>query len=101
MEDTRIAIIGCGNMGRSLIGGLIANGLASQFLSGADPDPGKRGQIAKQYGIAVFADNREAVSRVDVVVLAVKPQIMQATAVSLRNAVLGRGCLIISVAAGI
>lgn len=101
MEETRIAIIGCGNMGRSLIGGLIANGLASQFLAGADPDPGKRKQIAKQYGIAVFADNREAVSRADVVVLAVKPQIMQATAVSLRNAVPGRECLIISVAAGI
>src|SRR4030067_2798862 len=51
--------------------------------------------------MAVFGEKGEASSRVDVVVLAAKPQIMQATAVSLRNAVLGKGCLIISVAAGI
>lgn len=101
MEDTKIAIIGCGNMGRSLIGGLIANGLASQSVFAADPDPGKREQIAKQYGIAVFENNADAVCNADAIVLAVKPQIMQSTSIPLRDLLREKPCLVISVAAGI
>jgi pyrroline-5-carboxylate reductase len=101
MKDIRIAIIGCGNMGRSLIGGLVANEYPKKYLYGVDPDTEKRDRLASQYEIAVFTECAEIVSLVDVLVLAVKPQAMQTAAHSLSTVLGNRECLIISVAAGI
>ena len=42
MENCAIAFIGCGNMARSLIGGLIANNIDPSRLIAADPDAGQR-----------------------------------------------------------
>ena len=101
MKDIRIAIIGCGNMGRSLIGGLVANEYPKKYLYGVDPDAEKRDRLASQYELTVFTECSEVVSLADVLVLAVKPQTMQAVAHSLSTALGDRKCLIISVAAGI
>ncbi len=101
MKDIRIAIIGCGNMGRSLIGGLVANEYPKKYLYGVDPDTEKCDRLADQYEIAVFTECSEVVSLADVLVLAVKPQTMQAAAHSLSTVLGNRKCLIISVAAGI
>jgi len=100
MKYTRVSFIGCGNMGLSLIGGLIANGHEPSAIRGADPDPVKRQLIADRYGIEVYADNAPAIGDTEVIVLAVKPQ-MLADTVSGLAAYINPSQLIISIAAGI
>lgn len=101
MKNIRITFIGCGNMGRSLIGGLIANGYPANNLCGTDIDPGQRELAAGQYGIEVLEDNLQAISGTDVVVLAVKPQVMERTISGLRAVLADERPLLISIAAGI
>jgi pyrroline-5-carboxylate reductase len=101
MESTRITFIGGGNMARSLVGGLIADGVPPARLSAAEPDAARRAALQRDFGIEVHADNAAAAAPAGVVVLAVKPQVMRAAARSVAAAVAARGALVISIAAGI
>jgi len=101
MKNKHIAFIGCGNMGNSLIGGLLADGYDNAFVPGAEPDPARREAVAKRFGIEVFKDLQSAVTRADIIVLAVKPQIMAGVCGQLREHLRGSGSLVISIAAGI
>ena len=67
------AFVGGGNMGGALIRGLIARGLPPQQISVGEAHQQRRIALADELGVHVTADNREAVARADVVVLAVKP----------------------------
>lgn len=96
----RIAMIGAGNMARALIGGLIARGHPAERLVAADPDPDTRAAVSRSYGITTFDANDQAAFDADVVVLAVKPQVIDAVARSIA-ASLTRDCVVVSVAAGI
>ena len=78
MKQPRIAFIGAGNMAASLIGGLRAQGLAASQLCASEPGAEQRAKVAGEHGIEVFAGNAEAVQGADVIVLAVKPQVMKA-----------------------
>ena len=100
MTNLRIAFIGAGNMAASLIGGLRAQGMPAEQICASDPGAEQRDKIAAEHGIQVYTSNAEAVSAADLIVLAVKPQVMkpvcQALAGDLRD-----GQLIVSIAAGI
>jgi len=96
-----IAFIGGGNMAASLIAGLVADGCEPQHILVSDPDGQKLANLAARYGIRPVADNREAAGRAEVLVLAVKPQQLQAVAIDLAPVVQQRRPLVISVAAGI
>ncbi len=98
---TCIAFIGGGNMARSLIGGLLANGMAHADIRVADPLAETRDRLGHDFGIVTFAENRLAVTDADVVVLAVKPQAMPKVHAELRLAMQGRRPLLISIAAGV
>lgn len=100
MNDPRIAFIGGGNMAASLIGGLRAQGIAADAIRVSDPGEAQRTQLAAEHGVATFADNAEALAGAEVVVLAVKPQVMQAVCRDLAGA-LQPGQLVVSIAAGI
>ncbi|WP_028238420.1 pyrroline-5-carboxylate reductase [Stutzerimonas azotifigens] len=100
MTDSRITFIGAGNMAASLIGGLIAQGVPPQSIRAADPGAEQRARIAEQFGVATFADNAEAVAGAEVVLLAVKPQVMKPVCQALAPALEQRP-LIVSIAAGI
>ncbi len=100
MNDPRIAFIGGGNMAASLIGGLRAQGISADAIRVSDPGEAQRARLAAEHGVATFADNAEALAGADVVVLAVKPQVMQAVCRDLA-ASLQPGQLIVSIAAGI
>ncbi|MBD1585320.1 pyrroline-5-carboxylate reductase [Pseudomonas typographi] len=100
MSDTHIAFIGSGNMAASLIGGLRAQGVDASRIRASDPGADKRVQLAAEYGIAMFADNAEAAAGAEVVVLAVKPQMMKAVCEALKPALQPQQ-LVVSVAAGI
>ena len=101
MLDQKIGFIGAGNMARSLASGLISNGLAPDKVTMSDPDAGTRDAIAKQLGVSVSANNADVVAASDILVFAVKPQVLKDVAVELVNAVQQRRPLVISIAAGI
>lgn len=100
MLTETLAFIGGGNMARSLIGGLIAQGLPARQIIVSDPMQAQRQLLATQYGVRVTGSNAEAAAAAQIVVLAVKPQELRGVAQALA-ATLGHRPLIISVAAGI
>ncbi|MFQ5936070.1 MAG: pyrroline-5-carboxylate reductase [Acidiferrobacterales bacterium] len=101
MNQPMIAFIGAGNMGRSLAGGLLQSGWDRTKLMLSDADPDQRWNVEALLKVRVLADNSEAVSVADVVVLAVKPQVMRAVAEGLAPVVQRKQPLIVSIAAGV
>jgi pyrroline-5-carboxylate reductase len=101
MTDPRIAFIGGGNMARSLIGGLVADGMASQSIVVSDPDAEQRRLLADNFGVTTLDDNSAALTGVDAVVLAVKPQMLRQVAMALVDNMPATPPLFISIAAGI
>ena len=88
-------------MATSLIGGLIANGYSRSHISATDPDSNQLSRLTEDFGIATTGDNALACARADIVVLAVKPQVMETVCSELARAKINSGCLFISIAAGV
>lgn len=101
MSNPTIAFIGAGNMAAALISGLIADGTSPEQLLACDPDETRLRQLADTAGIRTQQDNEAAVREADVVVLAVKPQVLQQVARGISAAVRERRPLVISIAAGV
>ena len=93
-------MIGAGNMAQALIGGLLRAGHPADALVAADPNPKMRERIQRRFGIQAQTDNADAVANADVIVLAVKPQMMAAVLASIAASI-QPGAVVISVAAGI
>ena len=96
-----LAFIGGGNMARSLIGALVRSGTDAQKISVAEPNEVAREQLARDFGVNGFAEAVDAVREADVIVLAVKPQVMRTVCASLAAALDSSRPLIISIAAGL
>lgn len=101
MAPQLIGFIGAGNMARSLAGGLLNSGWRAQDLILSDPDPQQREALHQALGVEVVADNAEVAERAEVLVLAVKPQILPDVARALAPVLRERRPLIISIAAGV
>lgn len=101
MKNVDIAFIGGGNMARSLIGGLIADGVKPARIWVADPNPASLSDHQNHFGVRTTADNSQAARQAQVIVLAVKPQVAKAAAQSMAGVLRERPALVISVAAGI
>ncbi|MBT8117575.1 MAG: pyrroline-5-carboxylate reductase [Gammaproteobacteria bacterium] len=101
MNDASLTFIGGGNMAASLVGGLIADGWDPARIRVADPDAGRRERMAARHQVSTTPDNQAAVSDADVVVLAVKPQVMAAVTQELAAGIAQQQPLVISIAAGI
>jgi pyrroline-5-carboxylate reductase len=98
LSDDTIAFVGGGNMARSLISGLIAAGTDPDKITASDPLPEQR-SLLSELGVRVSEDNSAAISGAEVVVLAVKPQILGTVVGSLDNLLPGQ--LLVSIAAGV
>ena len=98
---TRIAFIGGGNMARSLIGGLLKTGIAASSVSVAEPRAEARQELGREFGVACYAEARPAVAEAEVVVLAVKPQVLPALRNELQDVLRQRRPMLISIAAGV
>jgi pyrroline-5-carboxylate reductase len=101
MNTASLTFIGGGNMAMCLVGGLIADGWDPGRIRVADPDPAKRESMAARHQVSTTPDNPAAVNNADVVVLAVKPQVMADVAHELAAVVTQQRPLVISIAAGI
>jgi pyrroline-5-carboxylate reductase len=97
----RLAFIGGGNMAAALISGLTKRGMPKERLIVADPSQEQLQRLARDFGVETAADNVSAVQGAEVVVLAVKPQMMRSVALSLAPHLATACPLVISVAAGI
>lgn len=95
-----LAFIGAGNMARAIIGGLLNNGYPAEKIWACEPQAERLQDLADQ-GLQVTTDNNQAVSQVDIVVLAVKPQILKPVCTDLAASAAQNRPLFISVAAGI
>jgi pyrroline-5-carboxylate reductase len=96
-----VGFIGAGNMARSLAGGLVNNGWPKTRLILSDPDPEQRRGIQAALGLEALADNNAVAARADILVLAVKPQVLAAVASAIAATVQQRKPLVISIAAGV
>lgn len=101
LASQRIGFIGAGNMAEALIRGLVRGNHipATQVLASA-PRRDRLDELASEYGIAVTLANHEVASKCSVVVLSVKPQILEPVLREISHA-LAPDALLISVAAGI
>ncbi len=96
---TTISFIGAGNMARALIGGLLNAGHPPAKLRAADPFPDARDQIAG-LGVEASESNKAIIGDADVVVLAVKPQVLNSVLSDMAPA-LPQNALVLSIVAGI
>ena len=101
MSNPHISFIGGGNMARSLIGGLIDNGMRPQFITAGEPDASRREELMNHFGVTALADNVAAVNESDIVIFAVKPQAMKTAVLPLLKELSEKKPLLISIAAGI
>jgi pyrroline-5-carboxylate reductase len=101
LDTLEIAFIGAGNMASSIIGGLVEAGHAPARIRAADPFPASLERLAELAPVRLCQDNAEAATGADVVILAVKPQVMAEATASIADAVTADGALVISIAAGV
>ena len=96
-----ITFIGAGNMATAIIGGLLDSGVDPASITATSPNESELAPIKTRLGIHTSTDNNAAVADADVVVLAVKPQIMRSVCEHLSASVQQQQPLIISIAAGL
>ena len=101
LKGKRVGFVGGGNMGEALIRGLLgANLVPADLMAATDVRTERTAQLTKQFGITAHSDNARLVREAEVVILAVKPQIMAGVLSEIAPAVTARH-LLISIAAGV
>ena len=95
--NCNISFIGGGNMAQALIGGLIARGMPTTRITVSDPFENIR-QLLQEKDVHVTDDNIAAIEHADIVVLAVKPQVLATVLKQLHGLLDGK--LVISIVAG-
>ncbi|BAP15577.1 MAG: pyrroline-5-carboxylate reductase [Alcanivorax borkumensis] len=101
MAQQLIGFIGAGNMATSLAGGMVAKGIRPARIWMSDPSKDRLDEVAQLQRVHVSTENRDVAGRVDVLVLAVKPQMMEQVCTDLRDLIAERQPLVISIAAGV
>jgi pyrroline-5-carboxylate reductase len=96
----KIAFIGGGNMAEALLKGLLKGAVPAAAMLVAEPNEERRRLLVERYGVGVTADNSEAASFGQLVVLAVKPQ-LAGEVLSGLAAGFGGERLLISILAGV
>lgn len=99
--DKKIGFIGCGNMARAIISGLLnAEIIPPDSIIASNSSIGKLEEAKKDYGIGITANNREAAAFADILVLSVKPNKYKAVIEEVKNDI-KEDVIIVSIAAGI
>jgi pyrroline-5-carboxylate reductase len=95
-----IALIGPGAMGEAIIVGLLEKRItAPECILAAGPLLDRGEELHNRYGVQTLADNKAAVEQADLVILAVKPQVLSAMAKGIRNCI-PEDALVLSIIAG-
>ncbi|OLC01407.1 MAG: pyrroline-5-carboxylate reductase [Candidatus Rokubacteria bacterium 13_1_40CM_68_15] len=101
LKGKKVGFIGSGNMGEALIKGLtVANVVPGEMIWASDVRGDRLKELGRTYGIQLASDNLQLVREADVVIMAVKPQIMTPVLREIAS-VFSRRKLMISLAAGV
>jgi pyrroline-5-carboxylate reductase len=98
--EMTVGIVGAGVMAEAMVAGLLADGaVPPEGIVASHPRPERRDALVTTHGIRTVADNRKAVAEPEIIVLAVKPQMLMPVMAELR------GCLrdeqvVLSIVAG-
>ena len=101
--NKKVAIIGVGKMGETLLNGMINNNLVKkENLTGsnAKEEHEHAQEISKKYGIKTYINNKEMISGKDIIILAIKPQMMKKVLFEIKE-IISKKQVIISIAAAI
>jgi pyrroline-5-carboxylate reductase len=100
MRAEKISVIGVGNMGTALLRGILASAWGQKAkLVASHPKRQKASALSKELGVRISSDNRGAAKDSRIVILAVKPQILESVLLEI-HPVLAKEQLLISIAAG-
>ena len=98
--NKKIGFIGCGNMGKAMIGGIVKSGLvAPEQVCAADPSEKNLEEVEQAYGICITQDNLIPAKKCDILVLSVKPYLYADVIEEIRSSV-KRDAVIVMIAAG-
>jgi len=98
--EGRLAIIGGGRMGEAILAGLLASGsLGPERVVVAEPDPLRREALEAAHGVECVAGSLEAVGAAEIVIVAVKPSVVDVAIAEFTPGL--DGALVVSIAAGI
>jgi pyrroline-5-carboxylate reductase len=101
LSNKTLAFIGSGTMAEAMIKGLVREDLIdAKRMMASGPREARGEQLANRYGVKHTTDNCEAVHDRDVVILAVKPQVMPGVLEELSGSIT-TGALVLSIAAGV
>ncbi len=101
LKDRTIGCIGAGNMARAIVSGLIhGDHISKDRLAVSDVKKSRLTLFQEEFGIFTTESNAEVVSRSDIIVLAVKPQVLDQVVAEITSAITSKK-LVISIAAGV
>jgi pyrroline-5-carboxylate reductase len=101
LRSKKLGFIGGGNMAEAIIKGLIAGSFVdSGNISVSDVVPARRESLHSEYKVNAISDNRELVKKSDILILAVKPQVIKMVLENVRD-LMDENILLVSVAAGV
>lgn len=101
VKSLKLGFIGAGNMSQAIIRGLVENQVVQpDHIYVSNRTPGKPQKLKEQYGIQVCSSNEEAIEKVDVVILAVKPQDLLGAIEPISRSFIDRQ-IVVSLAAGL
>lgn len=99
--NKRIGFIGCGNMARAIITGLLNSNIAvPDSIMASNTTAGKLEAAKKDFGIGITSDNKSVARFADILILSVKPNKYKGVIEEIRNDV-KKGVIIVTIAAGI
>jgi pyrroline-5-carboxylate reductase len=101
MNNTNLAIIGGGNMGRALLAGLLRRGMEPAHIRVGERLAATRASLAQDFGVTVTPDLYAAADGADLLILAVKPQDAATVLAALSGPLSTRRPLVLSIAAGL
>jgi len=101
MIDHKIAFIGGGNMAKAIAGGLLRGGMHATNISISEPRSEQCDLLRKEfYGVYVTTENQKVIEEAEIILFAVKPQILKSVCEELKESIQKIKPLIISIAAG-
>jgi len=100
LRDVTMAFVGTGVMAESIIAGMLGKGIVNpDQIVASHPREERRRRLSERFGIAAVADNAEATRAADLILLTIKPQVLDAVMRQLRGT-LKPGQVVISILAG-
>ncbi|MFX0548371.1 pyrroline-5-carboxylate reductase [Hathewaya histolytica] len=95
-----ISFIGCGNMGHAMIGGIVKSELVKNSnIYVADAFKPCLERVKSEFGVNTTSDNKEVAKVADVLILSIKPNILDKVAEEIKD-VIKKDCIVISIVAG-